>query len=441
MSPVSDRTTSVRREVVRFAIPGVIALVAVVAGSLWVARSIALEEARRDAETSAELLARTVIEPNLDPEVVDGDPEALARFDEVVRARVLADPTVTARVWAADGRIVYSDKPELIGSRYELDEDDLADLRDGGTDAGVSDLSKPENRYERGYGELLEVYTGVRSTDGEALLFEIYQRQASIDSEAVRIFRSFVPVMVGSLVILMAVQLTLALRMARRLEQGQQDRERLYQQALDASDAERRRIAADLHDGVVQDLAGVGFTLAALADRAESDEHDDAQARRLTASAGTVRRSVRALRSLLVEIYPPNLADAGLDRALEDLVASTNGWTDVSVDVDPDAELTDQQKTVVYRVARESLQNVRKHARASTVRIALTAEDGANVLTVVDDGEGFAPALGEDGTPVSPEGHVGLRLMADLARQSGGRLAVTAAPGEGTTVRLEVPRA
>lgn len=439
MSRVTGRPTSVRREVLRFAIPGVVALVVVVAASLWLARSIATEEARRDAETTAELVARTVVEPNLTDDVVAGDPEALARFDELIRTGVLVDPTVTARVWAADGRIVYSDKPELIGDRYELDEDDLADLRSGETDAGVSDLSKPENRYERGYGELLEVYTGVQAADGEPYLFEIYQRQASIDSDATRIFRSMIPVMVGSLVLLMAIQLTLAWRMARRLEQGQKERERLYQQALDASDVERRRIAADLHDGVVQDLAGVGFTLAALADRAESEDHDEAQARRLTASAGTVRRSVRALRSLLVEIYPPNLADAGLERALGDLVASTNGWTEVSVEVAPDLDLSDEQKTVVYRVAREALQNVRKHARASSVGIELAGDGGNAVLTVTDDGVGFAPALGADGAPASPDGHVGLRLMTDAARQAGGDLTVTSAPGGGTTVRLEVP--
>ena len=331
MAVVDDRTASVRREVLRFAIPGALALVVVLAASLWVARSIARSEATRDAEATAELLATAVIEPNLDDAVVAGDPDALARLDALVRRQVLVGPTVTARVWSADGTVVYSDKPALIGDRYELDEDDLADLRGGGTDAGVSDLSKPENRFERGYGELLEVYTGVRSTSGEPFLFEIYQRQASVESDATRIFRSIVPVVVGSLVLLMAVQLTLAWRMARRLERAQAERERLYQQALDASDAERRRIAADLHDGVVQDLAGVGFTLAALADRAGDDATtggaggDHRAADRLAASAGTVRRSVRALRSLLVEIYPPNLAEAGLDTALADLVASTNG--------------------------------------------------------------------------------------------------------------------
>lgn len=443
MAVVDDRTASVRREVLRFAIPGALALVVVLAASLWVARSIARSEATRDAEATAELLATAVIEPNLDDAVVAGDPDALARLDALVRRQVLVGPTVTARVWSADGTVVYSDKPALIGDRYELDEDDLADLRDGGTDAGVSDLSKPENRFERGYGELLEVYTGVRSTSGEPFLFEIYQRQASVESDATRIFRSIVPVVVGSLVLLMAVQLTLAWRMARRLERAQAERERLYQQALDASDAERRRIAADLHDGVVQDLAGVGFTLAALADRAGDDATtggaggDHRAADRLAASAGTVRRSVRALRSLLVEIYPPNLAEAGLDTALADLVASTNGWTSVEVAVETGLDLTTDQKAVMYRVAREALQNVRKHAGAERVRVAVESTGDGAVLTVTDDGCGFDPG----GAPAGDRagGHVGLRLMGDAAQQGRATLTVTSAPGSGTTVRLEVP--
>ncbi|MCB1015343.1 MAG: sensor histidine kinase [Acidimicrobiales bacterium] len=436
------RPTSVRREVLRFALPGVVALVVVVAASVGLARSIATEEARRDAEATAELVARTVIEPNLTPALIEGDEAALAALDAQVRAAVLVEPTVTARVWAEDGRIVYSDKADLIGDRYELDEDDLEDLRSGGTDAGVSDLSKPENRFERGFGELLEVYTGVQSASGDQFLFEIYQRQASIDSDATRIFRSLLPVVVGSLVLLMAIQLTLAWRMARRLEQGQRERERLYRQALDASDAERRRIAADLHDGVVQDLAGVGFALAALADRAECERGDGDGAGRLAASADTVRRSVRALRSLLVEIYPPNLADAGLDRALGDLVASTHSWREVSVDAEPGLDLDDAQTAVVYRVARESLQNVRKHAAATAVDVRVRrGEDGGAVLTVTDDGRGFVPALGDDGFLSSPDGHVGLRLMVDLAREAGGHLEVRSAPGAGTTVRLEVPPA
>jgi signal transduction histidine kinase len=218
--------------------------------------------------------------------------------------------------------------------------------------------------------------------------------------------------------------------MARRLRSSNEDRERLLQQSLEASEAERRRIAADLHDGVVQDLVGVSYTLAALSDAAAADGSTE-QARRLEAAAGETRRSVRSLRSLLVEIYPPNLADAGLDAALADLAASTNrNGTSIEVSVDPTVQLSDDEQEVVYRVAREALQNVAKHARAQRVTVSLDPLDDGAELVVADDGQGFDPSTVE-------EGHFGLRLLADLVRQHGDDLHIRSGD-DGTTVRLVV---
>ena len=87
--------------------------------------------------------------------------------------------------------------------------------------------------------------------------------------------------------------------------------------ALDSSETERRRIAADLHDGVVQDLAGVSYSLAALSDRVD----DPAARRSLERTATTTRGAVRSLRSLLVDIYPASLASAGLTASISDLLA------------------------------------------------------------------------------------------------------------------------
>jgi signal transduction histidine kinase len=219
--------------------------------------------------------------------------------------------------------------------------------------------------------------------------------------------------------------------MARRLEQSTADREALLQAALDSSETERRRIAADLHDGVVQDLAGVSYTLAALSDTAASGG-DDEQARRLATAAAETRRSVRSLRSLLVEIYPPNLADAGLAGALSDLAASfSRNGTTIDVDVDPELRLGDDGAAVVYRVAREALTNVAKHAAASRVDLTVTVEGDGARLRVTDDGRGFDP-------DEVPEGHVGLRLLGDLAREHRAELSVDSAPGRGTTVQLVV---
>src|SRR5437764_5592667 len=104
--------------------------------------------------------------------------------------------------------------------------------------------------------------------------------------------------------------------MARGLRQGQLERERLLQRAIDASNAERRRIARDLHDGVVQSLAGVSYSLAAAADRLDGEPGSGDVGLSLRQAAADTRRSMRDLRSLIVEIAPPNLHAEGLEHAV-----------------------------------------------------------------------------------------------------------------------------
>jgi len=116
--------------------------------------------------------------------------------------------------------------------------------------------------------------------------------------------------------VLIAIQVPLAYGLGRRLQRGHDERERLLARAIEASDNERRRIAADLHDGIVQDLAGVAFGLAPLAARAGSDDR-----KVLDGSVQRLRQGVRELRTLLVEIHPPRLESAGLESALDDLLS------------------------------------------------------------------------------------------------------------------------
>jgi hypothetical protein len=140
--------SGVRREVLAFAVPGFILLGLLAALSFWVARDVASQESVRDAVIFAEQAEAMAIRPHLKPGLTDGDPAAIAEIDEVVRQRLLTDPTVTVRLWAPDGTIVYSEKPQLIGQRFELGEDELEVLAQGGTEAEVSDLTKPENQFE-----------------------------------------------------------------------------------------------------------------------------------------------------------------------------------------------------------------------------------------------------------------------------------------------------
>src|SRR5215217_3134034 len=132
----------------------------------------------------------------------------------------------------------------------------------------LGDREEPENRFERGQGDLYEVYTRLRAPDGTPLLFETYQRGNALVAEGRDVWLPFAVPVLASLVLLWLVQVPLAWRLAGRLRRSQLEREALLVHAVEASADERRRIAADLHDGVVQDLAGLSYSLSAAAERA-----------------------------------------------------------------------------------------------------------------------------------------------------------------------------
>jgi two-component system, NarL family, sensor kinase len=198
---------------------------------------------------------------------------------------------------------------------------------------------------------------------------------------------------------------------------------------------ERRRIAADLHDGVVQDLAGVAFSLSATADRLPEEIQPGLRSS-LRGAAASTRQSMRRLRSLLVEIYPPNLSSVGLRAALADLAESVRS-ADLQVDVDvpDDPDLSPELQALFFRVAQEALRNVATHAHARHAQMRVLTEDGRAALEVEDDGKGFSQS---ELAQRRGEGHVGLRLLADLVESAGGTMSVESEPGKGTRLRLEV---
>ena len=437
------RTRDARREapssasaVTKFAAAGLVALTAVGIGSYFVMRHIGTTEATENAKEVTRIVGREIVEPKITNGLIRERPSSIRRVDRVVKRDVVRGPIVRVKIWTRGGRIVYSDEKRLIGSRYELGQEDIHALETGGVDADVSDLSRPENRFERSEGPLLEVYLGVHAPNGRPLLFEAYQRFSSIASSGSSLWRAFAPPLIGALILLALIQVPLALAMARRLRRGHAEREALLLRSLDASERERRRIAGDLHDGVVQRLAGTSFSLAAAAKRTD-DRSDDVARDALESGAAQTRQSVRELRSLLVEIYPPSLREAGLESALTDLLAplDANG-TSTELDVPAGLRLPDETEALIYRVAQEAVRNTTRHADASNVTVAVSAADETATLTVEDDGRGFDP---EEARARSRSGHFGVGLMGELAADAGGELDIEPAPGGGTRVRLEVP--
>jgi signal transduction histidine kinase len=428
--------TSVSGAVTRFALVSVAAILVLGVVGVAIMRRTGTSEAIREAKQVTRLVGRGTVEPRVTKAVVDGDPRALQRLDELIQRRVLRDPIVRIKIWTPSGQIVYSDEPRLIGSRYPLGSSQLDTLRTGGLDADVSDLEESENRYERNYGKLLEVYMPIRASNGQPLLFEAYQRFSSISDSGRHLWLSFTPALLGALLVLGLLQLPLAWSMARRLRTGQEEREALLRKALEASDSERRRIAQVLHDGVVQELAGVSYSLSAAAERAAS-QGDEQVEEALRRAATHTRESMRELRSLLVEIYPASLHKAGLEAALRDVLAplERNGLA-TSLAVEHDLGLSDTAEAQVFRAAQEALRNVLIHADARRVDVRVGRDNGFAKLVVSDDGRGFsAEALARR----REEGHLGLRLLEDLAGEVGGRLDVDSMPGRGTRVIMQLP--
>ncbi len=409
-------------------------LIALVLTTCWLASRAASNEAVSDARSRTQLFERAVVAPEMPRGLVTSQPEAVAAFNTVVHKQVLGGWLVRVKMWDASSRIVYSDEPRLIGQRFTVEPDALALLRTGtrGSVVGrLSDLTEPENRFERSFGKLYETYALTRSPEGQPLLFEAYYRYSDVSHRSDQILGQFLPISIGALLIFVALTIPLVWRLARRVHRAREERERLLRRAVEASDAERRRIAADLHDGVVQELAGASFALAAAAKRLPEAPAVSASLDRVAAG---VRQSMRSLRSLLVEIYPPNLHTEGLAAALGDLLAPLPGsGLSTSLNVPASLDLPRDAATLLFRVAQEAVRNTQRHAEATVLAVRVELREQSVVLVVEDDGRGF------DRTAKAAEGHVGLRLIADLAAEAGGAFQVVSRPGSGTTVRLEVP--
>ena len=429
-----DRAVSWRRIVIQSVLAALVVFGVVAAAGTIAARQAAESESVNDALTVTDLLAGAVVTPALEDALLSPDAATAAaareRLDAVMRPGVLVGAIVRTKLWTPEGRIVYSDEPRLIGRTFPLGEDERAVLGKPRTRAEVSDLDEPENQYERSESKLLEVYRPVWTPSGKTLLFETYSRYDAVTERSGQLWRGFASITISSLLLMLVLQAPVTWALVGRVRRAQRQREQLRERAIAASDEERKRIAATLHDGVVQDLTAGAFAVAAAAGKARSTPGAESLAERLDSVAGTVRAGVGSMRSLLVDIYPPSLVDSGLAAALEDLATGLRErGTAVVITVEPARPLSPDVESLLFRVVQESLRNVAKHAGAQRVTVAVT---GAVTLEIADDGVGFDP------TAVVPEGHFGLRVMADLARDAGASLAVSSRPGGGTRWRLEL---
>src|SRR3954463_14386026 len=401
------------RALAQFVVSGFVAVALLGIVAVEIMRRQGTNEAIRDAKEVTQLAGNGLVAPNVTEGLLKGHPAAIRKMDEIVHRSIVRGSVVRVKLWDKTGKIVYSDEHRLIGTKYDLGDEGKEALEHRAGHGELSDLSQPENKFERDEKKLLEVYLGTRSPDGTPLLFEVYQRFSSVSNSGRRLWTVFAPALIGALLLLQVAQVPLAYSLLSRLQRGQREREALLQRSLDAAQNERSRIARDLHDGAVQDLAGVSFTLAAAADRLDRSGEGD------TAGLGDQaardpRRSVRELRTLLVDLYPPSLHRQGLAAALSDLLAPlASRGMHVDLQADPVMRLPETAERVLFRAAQEGLRNVVKHADAESVQVRVDRVDGKVALIINDDGRGAGDA--EAG-----EGHIGLQMVRDLARDAGG---------------------
>ncbi|MCY7303656.1 MAG: GAF domain-containing sensor histidine kinase [Thermoleophilia bacterium] len=227
------------------------------------------------------------------------------------------------------------------------------------------------------------------------------------------------------LVILLASQAAVAIENA-----GSVQRDAL-RRAVQAQEAERRRLARELHDETGQALTSMLLGLAAV-ERAETA--DDARA-----AAGELRELVvltlQNVRRLAVELRPSALDDFGLEPALRRLgqTVKESGALDVQVETRLGSErLLPEVETAVYRIVQEALTNVVKHASAERVSIVVTRMPEKLIVIVEDDGSGFDPDAG-------PGEGLGLLGMRERVQLLDGSLTIDASLGSGTMLALELP--
>jgi signal transduction histidine kinase len=216
----------------------------------------------------------------------------------------------------------------------------------------------------------------------------------------------------------------------------QAERKRVIQTVLRATEQERLRLAADLHDGPVQELTALRYSLSRARTRVQRGQQEEAEA--LLADVEVdLATGIGGLRRLMSELRPAVLDEQGLEAALQNQARAFEAANGVACDIQSvlDGRLAPELETVLYRVTQESLTNIGKHARASRVTVSLAAENGGVRLRIHDDGVGFDPFAARG---LAGEGHFGLLGMRERVEMVGGQLVVDSVPGEGTTVDVRM---
>jgi two-component system sensor histidine kinase UhpB len=212
----------------------------------------------------------------------------------------------------------------------------------------------------------------------------------------------------------------------------------LTRRLVQVEEAERRRIAGELHDRVGQNLSALNINLDIVLGALGADAPQDVRLR-LRDSLGLVDGTLQTIEDVMADLRPPLLEEYGLGAALgwygEEFAKRTN----IAVEFEDLARehnrrLRREAAVALFRIAQEALTNVARHAQAKHVELRLEADAQQMLLTVRDDGAGFDPAAA-----AARASRLGMTTMRERVVAAGGSLELESAPNEGTTLRASVP--
>ena len=233
-------------------------------------------------------------------------------------------------------------------------------------------------------------------------------------------------------------ELTTSALLANSLEM-QDELRHLSRQLLSVQEEERRKISRELHDVIAQSLSSINLRLAEL--KTESETSREILCQKIESTQILVEKSVEIVHRFARELRPSVLDDLGLIPALEAHLKTFMQETGVRVKLTAFGEIEESDNatlTILYRIAQEALANVARHAHAQNAQVSILDLNGTIRMDITDDGVGFEV----DGQSCAVKTiRLGLLGMKERTEMIGGSFCIESAPGKGTTIRIELPRA
>lgn len=389
--------------------------------------------------------------------------ESLQQLESILSDSPLGKKIVSFKVWSSDGQILFSPNPAMVGKYFSIGEGLQAGLS-GDVVSVVSNLESEENFYERErYDLLIETYAPVRANKtGEIIaISEFYQlpdelfkeiQAAQLQSWSVVGIATLVMYllfsgMVGRASITIDRQNSMLRSKIAELTESLEKNRELNRRVREAASRTTslneqflRRIASDLHDGPIQDIALSLLRIEAVAEACNKCQallmKGSLALNDLSMIRSALESSIRELRLISSGLRLPELEDLGLvevvERAIREFERKTTKAVGFEYENLPET-IRLPTKITLYRVIQEALFNGFRHAGGTEQHVRLWDDDGKLYVEVTDNGVGF----NEQGVPGNS--HLGLVGMRERIEVLGGSFSIASKPEQGTTIRAMLP--